>query len=384
MKNKLLQFRKDLFFCLFCLLTSTLIQAQTIELANTNAASYLYSPNFPSVGTYTHTYTIPFYQNQLTGTFKLKKDGVFTCNLPNLRLISINAIPSGAFVVNNGQSGATYVTLPNNYSFPVGVTTLKMSFGCGNLSNSIFFRIVVNKLPDPALNVVLTPYCQTDTHTNLFTGNFGYHVNGTVINKTGLEFNVIKTSGLPISTIELLSNFNINSSSNAFTPNSSFYSSNTNTTYTVKLQYRYTPVGSNTPIVYTIPNGSYGWTNHVWSKTFSTCMNVAVGTPNDSATLKSVTAPITDPNDENRSPRKPKKFTTYPNPTNGVIVIEKTEMDVVLKTITVYDTNNIAIMTTALENFNPQTIDLTSLRSGIYLMNVETNEGVFVEKIVKN
>ncbi len=102
-----------------------------------------------------------------------------------------------------------------------------------------------------------------------------------------------------------------------------------------------------------------------------------------SVILEDPTVPITVGN-ESSTNQKESKFKIYPNPTDGIVTIEKKEKGVVLKTIKIFDANNSISMTKPLENVDSQKINLSSLHPGIYVVNIETNEGVFVDKLVKN
>lgn len=66
----------------------------------------------------------------------------------------------------------------------------------------------------------------------------------------------------------------------------------------------------------------------------------------------------------------------YPNPTTGFITIQTAES---IKEIKVISTNGRTILTTASTQ-----IDLSSYPSGVYFVNIETENGVVTKRVVKN
>ena len=75
-------------------------------------------------------------------------------------------------------------------------------------------------------------------------------------------------------------------------------------------------------------------------------------------------------------------ITVYPNPTNGILTITNYELEI--KGIHISDiagktiTNNFQI-----ESFSNFQINISHLQNGVYLLKVETETGVFIEKIIK-
>jgi len=67
-----------------------------------------------------------------------------------------------------------------------------------------------------------------------------------------------------------------------------------------------------------------------------------------------------------------------PNPTSGVVTLQG--QDLLIKSITVYDVLGQLVLT---QNNNKKNVDLSLLSSGIYLIKIETEQGVEVKKIVK-
>jgi hypothetical protein len=78
------------------------------------------------------------------------------------------------------------------------------------------------------------------------------------------------------------------------------------------------------------------------------------------------------------------KVLVYPNPTDGIINIEKVDDKISIKSLKILDLNNIEIFTVQLEESNLQKVDLSSLTKGVYIVEIDTNNGVLLDKIVKN
>ncbi|WP_131387675.1 T9SS type A sorting domain-containing protein [Flavobacterium suncheonense] len=74
------------------------------------------------------------------------------------------------------------------------------------------------------------------------------------------------------------------------------------------------------------------------------------------------------------------KFSVYPNPVNSIINIANTNNIDITKTF-VTDINGRTVKTVS---GNVSQINVSDLNAGVYFMNIETNEGTAVKKIVKN
>ena len=336
----------------------------TMSFGTTNAATVTSSG-------LTYTVNIPFFATQLTGNFKITKTS-FTCTTPGaIKTMQVNNFTTGAFIANNGTTNTNYVNLPNTYTFPVGTTILKVRSECyvPDLSNSPTYNnitVIVNKLPNPILNVTLTPYCQIDNHTGNYTNYFGYKVTGSAANRNGLRFRVTpdNLAACPSQTYWNL-NTTFTFTGNNFNPNSGFYSCNTATYYNVYLEYVYTPFGASTPVVYPIANGTYGWQNHRWRKTFSTCIPVLEGDNGPKLVGKSA---------QNQT-------TVFPNPTDGIVKINVSGTDAEVKAVRVYDMTNVQL----LEVNNPKSneIDLSNFKNGTYIIHIETPNGIIKKQVFK-
>ena len=66
----------------------------------------------------------------------------------------------------------------------------------------------------------------------------------------------------------------------------------------------------------------------------------------------------------------------YPNPTNGLLTVSKTEN----ATVMVYNSNGLLVK--SYQNFNGGTINLTNYPSGIYLMRIMNGQDVIVKRII--
>jgi hypothetical protein len=79
----------------------------------------------------------------------------------------------------------------------------------------------------------------------------------------------------------------------------------------------------------------------------------------------------------------PVSITIFPNPTNGIMTIETGDYEV--KNIELSDmSGKIIIHCNISESSRSYVIGLTEFQNGIYFLKVETEAGIFVEKIIKN
>ncbi len=75
------------------------------------------------------------------------------------------------------------------------------------------------------------------------------------------------------------------------------------------------------------------------------------------------------------------KMTLYSNPTKDILQVKLDDLTIV-KSYTVFDSTGKEIKSKTTSNFSNK-IDVTDLSKGIYLPEVETNQGQFVEKFIK-
>jgi len=360
--------RKTFLFMVFAIFgcIATANAQLTMSFGETNAQTVTQSG-------LTYNVSIPFFEDDFTGTFKITRPS-FTCTAPGaIKTMQVNNFNTGAFIASNGTSNTNYVNLPSTYVFPVGTTTLKVSTGCYSMGSPstptvYYITVIVTKLPDPVLNITLTPYCQVDNHTGNYTNYFGYHVSGSAVNRNNLRFKVMpdNTSACPTQTYwNLNTSFSYNT--NNFVPGSSFYSCNYATWYTVYLEYVYTPYGASTQSIIPILTNTYGWQDHRWRKTIMVCMPVLEEEHDPKLSGKSTESQIS----------------VFPNPTKDNVTINVGNEDN-LVAYSIFDNSGSIVkkgkFTTKL---NEETINISDLRKGIYLINVETENSNFREKIIK-
>lgn len=390
---------KRLFFLFALTGSSFFLTAQTMQISNTNAKGYSYVGENTSTWNQTipptHTITLPFHATSFTGTFTIKKEsGSNPCTTnPNFFNMSVFNMTTSTHMANNA-TGNTYVTLPSTYSFPIGITFLKLSWWCydpsqsNNPVSSIVVRVVVIKEPNPNLNIVLTPYCKKNQN-NMYNGYIGFTATGTASNINGLEFKVTNQSLPSAIQVHPLSSLIISPPFQIIPYN--FHSSNLYGTYTISLQHKYNRIMTNYPSLsyvtttYPIPTtNSYGWTNRVWKRTLNTCVqDIGTGVVGPKAGLGGKSS---DPKGliEEVDRSKEHKLIVYPNPTSGTINFEPSSEDIIVKQFNVYDTTNSLLLSKQINNVGKQTVDLSDLKEGIYMLQIETNKGIETTKIIKN
>ena len=76
------------------------------------------------------------------------------------------------------------------------------------------------------------------------------------------------------------------------------------------------------------------------------------------------------------------KFTVSPNPTKSVVNVSNFE-NINLKSISIVDLNGRTVQLQNFENQITAQINIADLAAGMYLMNISSDQGSFVKKIVK-
>ncbi|ESU28182.1 hypothetical protein FLJC2902T_15270 [Flavobacterium limnosediminis JC2902] len=77
------------------------------------------------------------------------------------------------------------------------------------------------------------------------------------------------------------------------------------------------------------------------------------------------------------------KLSVYPNPVNNVVNISNAE-NLQINTVVINDINGRTVKTVNVNGVAETQINVSDLNSGIYFMNIETNEGTATKKIIKN
>lgn len=344
-------------------------QAQTFTYGNnTNAVAT--SGATTSGATTNYTFTIPFYEPNMTGTFNIGYNTSFTCGPGYFKSITLHKT-DGTYVSNSTNSNG--VSIPGS-SMPVGTTNYVMKVYCASggglppqLLATRYINITVVKEADPTLNLTITPYCKLKPHVSppQYNGYIGFNATGSYTNASKLYLSVVNTAGTcsqADTKLTALSN-NINLPNNTITNPSGFYDCNTNTMYTVSMVYRSATItGQN--LVYDIPNGAYGWTDYSWTKTFKSCMNKLEPVPSDPIELKNASV-------------------VYPNPAKDIVNVKLEDEEKIIAVSVLDFSNGIQKKQEFKKATSEQTIDVADLKKGIYVLEIVTDKGVRKEKFVK-
>ena len=76
------------------------------------------------------------------------------------------------------------------------------------------------------------------------------------------------------------------------------------------------------------------------------------------------------------------KFSVYPNPTNGQIFLSNAE-GISVSEISMTDLNGRVVKTVKLGDVTEASVDISDLSAGIYMMNISSEQGKAVKKIVR-
>lgn len=77
------------------------------------------------------------------------------------------------------------------------------------------------------------------------------------------------------------------------------------------------------------------------------------------------------------------KFSMFPNPANNVISISNAD-NVLVNSINITDINGRIVMSNNYNGVNTTELNVSALTSGVYFVNINTNEGVATKKLMKN
>lgn len=353
---------KNLILILVLNLSISTFAVNSIEVdfsTYSNAFAKTVSGTSNGVDTYkTFTITIPFYSNTLD-LLSLRTDYPGSC--------------SGSVMINVNGANSTYASNSNTVlhkwydipNLPVGTTYYTVKSFCGNVEiagSRQLIRVVIVKEAAPVLNLNITASCSTN-NDGTYNGYINIKGTGTYTNATYLYLKTTAPTTACSST-----QFNLptlgNGAANGSINNSGFFSCNINGTYTVQLLYKRVNLSGNL-IVYTIPSGSYNWTDYSFTKTFRTCLNVA--DPIRDLALKNSNIKIT-------------------NPVKDIMTLEISNDISSYYEITFYDFSGLIVKKENITNVNKKganTINVQDLKKGIYLVEINNGKEILREKIIK-
>ena len=77
------------------------------------------------------------------------------------------------------------------------------------------------------------------------------------------------------------------------------------------------------------------------------------------------------------------KFSVYPNPSNGLVTISN-DLNSALKSVSLTDLNGRTVKTVELNGDSSAQVNISDLSAGVYMMNISSDQGSVIKKIVKN
>lgn len=78
------------------------------------------------------------------------------------------------------------------------------------------------------------------------------------------------------------------------------------------------------------------------------------------------------------------KFNVYPNPVNGNLVTISNNANIQVNKVAITDVNGRTVKTVNFDGVAEARVNVGDLNTGVYFMNIDTNEGTATKKIVKN
>lgn len=76
------------------------------------------------------------------------------------------------------------------------------------------------------------------------------------------------------------------------------------------------------------------------------------------------------------------QFAMYPNPTTGLVTITNNE-NVFVNQVNVTDMNGRVVKTLTFDNVSEAQVDMSNLSAGMYILNIDTNQGTATKKVIK-
>lgn len=77
------------------------------------------------------------------------------------------------------------------------------------------------------------------------------------------------------------------------------------------------------------------------------------------------------------------QFSVYPNPTTGIVNISN-DSNVILQSVNVTDLNGRTVKSLKLDGSSEAQINISDLSAGVYMMNITSEQGSVIKKIIKN
>ena len=315
---------------------------------------------------YITTVLIPYYATSLTGEIKIE-----TSSFCTYQYASSTHTTDAKIVVNNTvQSTNTYSITSglglgtHNYNTKAQVNFIN---GQSYICSKKYFRIKVIKESAPTFNLTLSAYCKKDNNTNLYNGYIGFNVNGTATNLSSrLYFITTNTAGTCFNSVNNPRLTDLSSTGNFA---NQFYNCNSSGTYIVYLSHRFQNiVGSS--VIHDLVPGEQGWNNYTYNKTFKSCQNI-------------MDPKLPDLKEKSANPNDLKKAMIYPNPANeklSVTVPEET-----IKKLIIYNHQNTKLFEIA-NSTKSDTVEIgvDHLKSGMYIISIDTEQSNHTQKFLKN
>ncbi|MFD2909654.1 T9SS type A sorting domain-containing protein [Flavobacterium ardleyense] len=372
---KLKMVRNAILFVLLNLSISSFAQIQVKFADTTNALTMTSSIISDGVHNWKKlTITIPYFANHLNA-FQFKTEYTRQgCGYPtqNYVMINVNGFNSQYQSIYD-QSKQPYYDITNLAvgSYPY---IIKSICNLSEIPNSIE-RIIIEvvKEPAPLLNLTIASKCGTNKK-GLFTGYIEFNASGSYTNASKIYITATNSSnGCPtyaeVKLTQLSNNSNL---PNNTLSNSTFYSCNSNGTYTVKLTYRNITI-KNKPISHQILPPDNGWNGYTFKKSFRNCMNV----------MDPILVPFTPLKDTGV---EHEAGITMKNPVQNEVSFILSSDEKANYEVQIYDFSGLPVKRASFKAINSKTtntINVQDLKKGIYLVEITNGDSVIRKKMIK-
>ncbi len=270
---------------------------------------------------------------------------------------------------NSVPTAAQITTFPNSSALNTVQTTVNNI----DSTSQIFSKNIANEIsitgfqtPELTLN-----YITNNAKIGTFPLNYGYNFTDTTAGTFTNGTNTGTFTGNIVTTVDAYGTLNLNNTGNG--PFNSLVT-RLKTIQNINLSIGFFPVGTVVQTTYAYI-GASGYAELRYTKAV---VNIPLANINNQTVIQIedfVTVLLS--NNENKISNK---FEVYPNPVNEILNV-KNDGNLKINTLIVSDINGREIIN---QKNNFEKIRLNEIQKGIYFLKMETENGIFTEKIIKN
>lgn len=296
----------------------------------------------------------------------------------------IDQTPTGANAVwNFNQMVLIGQSLSNNYipttaqitTFPNSTALNTVQTTVNNIvsTSQIFSKNIANEISITGFQTpeLILNYTTNNAKIGTFPLSYGYNFTDTTAGTFTNGTNTGTFTGNIITTVDAYGTLNLNNTGNG---TFSGLVTRLKTVQNINLSIGFFPVGTVVQTSYAYV-GASGYSELRYTKAV---VNIPLANINNQTIIQieDFITVLLSKNENNLS----QKLQVYPNPVNNVLTI-KNDKNLKVNALTLFDINGREVVN---KLNNIENIDVSNIQSGIYFLKFETENGIFIEKIIKN